>query len=131
MVTAEATYPTCECLLRRIAENEAESTRLRRCDQLLLTATRVAVRFPRAIADLLRSGLRLRDHWLEVGLSDHGLANARDRLWHRLMDLVRPVKTYPGNERFACFSWTRRADLLPYLDESGLDATNCRAEQAV
>jgi transposase len=104
---------------------------LRRCDELLLTATRAAVRFPRAVADLLRSGLRWRDRYLDGNVGDRGLANARGRLRRRFVDLVYPPKTHPGNERFARFLWNHRADLFTFLDEPGLDATNWRAEQAI
>jgi transposase len=104
---------------------------LRRCDELLLTATRAAVRFPRAVADLLRAGLRLRDRYLDGAIGDCGLANARGRLWQRFVHLVYPRKTHPGNERFARFLWNHRADLFTFLDEPGLDATNWRAEQAI
>jgi len=95
---------------------------LRRCDELLLTATRAAVRFPRAVADLLRAGLRLRDRVL---------ANARTRLRRRVIDLIAMPKTHPGNERLARFLWNHRTDLFTFLDEPGLDATNWRAEQAI
>ena len=104
---------------------------LRRCDELLLTATRAAVRFPRAVADLLRASLRLRDRYLDGVVGDRGLASARGRLWQRFVDLVHPHKTHPGNERFARFLWNHRADLFTFLDEPGLDATNWRAEQAI
>ncbi len=104
---------------------------LRRCDELLATATGAAVRFPRAVADLLRAGLRLRDRYAEGTVGDRGLASARTSLWRRLTDLVRPVKTHPGNERFARFLWNHHADLFTFLEEPGLDATNWRAEQAI
>lgn len=104
---------------------------LRRCDELLLTATHAAVRFPRAVADLLRSGLRLRDRYLDGAVSDRGLATARGRLWQRFVNLVYPPKNHPGNERLARFLWNHRADLFTFLDEPGLDATNWRAEQAI
>jgi transposase len=104
---------------------------LRRCDDLLDTATRAAVRFPRAVKDLLRAGLRLRDRHAQGAVGNRGLASARTRLWHRFLDLVWTVKTHPGNERFARFLWNHRADLFTFLDQPGLDATNWRAEQAI
>ena len=104
---------------------------LRRCDELLLTATRAAVRFPRAVAHLLRASLRLRNRYLDGVVGAHGLASARGQLWRRFIELVYPRKTHPGNERFARFLWKHRADLFTFLDEPGLDATNWRAEQAI
>lgn len=104
---------------------------LRRCRELLDTATRGAVRFPRAVSALLRAGLRLRDRHAAGAVSDHGLAVARGRLYQRLSDLVWPAKTHPGNERLAAFLWEHRADLFTFLAEPGVDATNWRAEQAI
>jgi transposase len=104
---------------------------LRRCDELLATATRGAVRFPRAVAALLRAALRLRDRHAAGAVGDHGLAVARGGLYHRLLDLVWPAKTHAGNERLAAFLWDHRDDLFTFLAEPGLDATNWRAEQAI
>jgi len=104
---------------------------LRRCRELLGTAARGAVRFPRAVAALLRAALRLRDRHAAGAVGDHGLAVARGRLYGRLLDLVWPAKTHPGNERLAQFLWDHRADLFTFLEEPGLDATNWRAEQAI
>jgi transposase len=104
---------------------------LRRCRQLLDTATRGAVRFPRAVAAVLRAALRLRDRHAAGAVSDHGLAVARGRLYQRLLDLAWPAKTHPGNERLAAFLWDHRDDLFTFLAVPGLDATNWRAEQAI
>ena len=104
---------------------------LRRCRQLLDTAARGAVRFPRAVSALLRAGLRLRDRHAAGAVGDHGLAVARGRLYNRLLDLVYPAKTHPGNERLAAFLWEHRHDLFTFLEVPGLDATNWRAEQAL
>src|SRR5204863_7948584 len=81
---------------------------LRRCRELLDTATRGAVRFPRAVMALLRAALRLRDRHAAGEVGDHGLAVARGRLESRLLDLVWPAKTHPGNERLAAFLWGHR-----------------------
>jgi transposase len=104
---------------------------LRRCRELLETAARGAVRFPRAVAALLRAALRLRDRHAAGAVGDHGLAVARGRLYRRLLDLVWPAKTHAGNERLAAFLWGHRDDLFTFLAEPGLDATNWRAEQAI
>jgi transposase len=104
---------------------------LRRCRELLETASRGAVRFPRAVMAVLRAALRLRDRHAAEVVSDHGLAVARGRLSNRLRDLVWPAKTHPGNERLAAFLWDHRDDLFTFLHQLGLDATNWRAEQAI
>ena len=104
---------------------------LRRCRELLDSARRGAVRFPRAVAELLRAGLRLRDRHAAGEVGDHGRAVARGRLYARLVELVWPGKTHPGNERLAAFLWNHRNDLFTFLEEPDLDATNWRAEQAL
>jgi transposase len=104
---------------------------LRRCRDLLDTAAGGASRFPRAVAALLRAALLLRDRHAAGAVGDHGRAVARGRLSRRLLDLVWPAKTHPGNERLAQFLWDHRDDLFTFLREPGLDATNWRAEQAI
>jgi hypothetical protein len=60
-----------------------------------------------------------------------GLVVELGRLSRRLLHLVWPAKTHPGNERLAQFLWDHRDDLFTFLREPGLDATNWRAEQAI
>jgi transposase len=104
---------------------------LRRAHELLETATRGAVRFPRAVADLLQAALGLRDRHASGEVSSHGLAVARGRLAGKLYDLLWPVKTNPANERFAKHLWNHRDQLFTFLEVPGLDATNWRGEQAI
>ena len=104
---------------------------LRRAHELLETATRGAVRFPRAVADILQTALGLRDRHAAGDLSLHGLAVARGRLVSKLYDLLWPFKTNPANERFAKHLWNHRDDLFTFLEVPGLDATNWRSEQAI
>jgi transposase len=104
---------------------------LRRADEMGATATRGAVCFPRRVAGLLRVGLHLRDRHAAGEVSRHGLAVARGRLENQLSDLVFPPKTNPANERLAEHLWNHRGDLLTFLRQPGLDATNWRAELAI
>jgi transposase len=104
---------------------------LRRAHELLETATRGAVRFPRAVADLLHTALGLRDRHAAGEVGDHGLAVLRGRLASKLHDLLWPFKTNPANERFAKHLWNHRDQLFTFLDCPGLDATNWRGEQAI
>jgi transposase len=94
-------------------------------------ATRGAVCFPRRVAELLRSGLDLRDRHAAGEISRHGLAVAGGRLENRLSDLIFPPKTNAANERLAQHLWAHRDDLLTFLRQPGLDATNWRAELAI
>jgi transposase len=104
---------------------------LRRCDELLETATRGAVRFPRHISELLHDAFDLRDRHAAGQLSDHGLAICRGRLHNALLDAIYPPKSNEANETFAQHLWDHRDDLLTFLKNPGLDATNWRAEQAI
>jgi transposase len=104
---------------------------LRRADAMAATATRGAVCFPRRVAELLRTGLDLRDRHAVGEVSRHGLAVARGRLENQLSDLTFPAKTNAANERLAKHLWAHRDDLFTFLRQPGLDATNWRAELAI
>jgi transposase len=104
---------------------------LRRADNMAATATRGAVSFPRRVAELLRTGLDLRDRHAAGEISQHGLSVARGRLENQLSDLVFPPKTNAANERLAQHLWNHRDDLFTFLRQPGLDATNWRAELAI
>src|SRR5262245_36259972 len=104
---------------------------LRRADEMAAMATRGAVCFPRRVAELLRAGLDLRDRHAAGEISGHGLTVARGRLENQLSDLIFPPKTNAANERLAQHLWSHRDDLFTFLRQSGLDATNWRAELAI
>jgi transposase len=104
---------------------------LRRCHEMLETATRGAVHFPRRVKSLLQAGLDLRDRHAAGQISDHGLAVARGRLANELSDAIFPPKSNPANERLAKYLWNHRDQLLTFLGIPGLDATNWRAELAI
>lgn len=104
---------------------------LRRCDELLETATAGAVRFPRRISELLHQALDLRDRHAQGELSTHGLAVCRGRLHHQLLDAIYPTKSNEANDCFAQHLWEHHNDLLTFLKNPGLDATNWRAELAI
>jgi transposase len=104
---------------------------LRRSHELLETATRGAVCFPRRVSELLHHALDLRDRHASGQLSDHGLAVCRGRLHNELIDVIYPPKTHAANECFAQHLWNHRDDLLTFLKYPGVDATNWRGEQAM
>jgi transposase len=104
---------------------------LRRCAEMLQTATRAAVRFPRRVAALLRQGLALRDRHAAGQVSAHGLAVARGRLQRALEEAVYPPKTNAANERLAQHLWQHIDEFFTFLRVPGLDATNWRAELAM
>jgi transposase len=104
---------------------------LRRADEMAATATRGAVCFPRRVAELLRTGLDVRDRHAAGEISRRGLAVACGRLENKLTDLIFPPKTNAANERLAHHLWAHRDDLFTFLRQPGLDATNRRAELAL
>lgn len=104
---------------------------LRRCRQMLETATRGAVLFPRRVKALLQEGLAARDAREAGTLSARRATLRADQLDDRMHTLLRRTKSHPGNERFAKHLWTNRRHLFNFLRHPGLDATNWRAEQAL
>jgi transposase len=104
---------------------------LRRSHELLETATRGAVCFPRRVSELLHQALDLRDRHAAGNLSDHGLAVCRGRLHSELLDALYPPKTNKANETFAQHLWNHKDDLLTFLKYPGVDATNWRGELAM
>ena len=114
----------------------------KRCHELIETAKRGAVRFPRAVQALLRRGLAIRDQFANAKLSLHALAWWRTRLTNQLSDLVRPIKTHAANETFAKFLERHVTDVFTFLTpraratSSGvlyelLPAANYLGEQAI
>lgn len=103
----------------------------RRARELSETARGGAVRFPRAVKQLLQRALEVRNRWHAGRLSDRGCAVLRGRLAAALGRLVAPVKRHPGNEQLAAFLERHQAQLFTFLKDPGVDATNWRAEQAL
>ena len=104
---------------------------LRRCRELLETATRGAVVFPRRVRAILKDALSVRDDRDAGRLTPARAAARADEFQGRLEALVRPVKTNGANETFARHLWHHRRHLFTFLREEGVDATNWRAEQAL
>jgi transposase len=110
---------------------------LRRCKDLLQTATRGAVNFPRKVKAILKEALAIRDR-RDVGAdADAGAISAAwakrkaGELDRRMEALLRPRKTSAPNERLAAHLWDHRKHLFTFLRRGGIDATNWRAEQAI
>jgi transposase len=104
---------------------------LNRGKELLETAIGGAVRFPRAVRDVLGRALETRDRYLAGEISDHGRLVLRGRLRAELERLAAPVKVHPGNEKFAAFLERHLDEVFEFLRQPGIDATNYRAEQAI
>jgi transposase len=104
---------------------------LRRCGEMLETATRGAVRFPRAVKGLLQAALALRDRRDAEELSLHGLRVAQGRLEARLDRLLAGVFTNEANQRLAKHLVNHRDALFLFLQRPDIEATNWPAEQAI
>lgn len=104
---------------------------MRRCHELLETAVGGAVRFPRAVLDLFRRALSVRDRFQATELTARGCAILGGRLRAELSRLVAPLKSHAGNERLAKHLARHLDALFTFLTVPGLDATNWRAEQAI
>lgn len=103
----------------------------RRCDRLLEVATRGAVRFPRAIRELLGDAFHLRDRRDTGEVSRHGVAVATGRLEARLHRLLEKKLTHPANARLARHLSRHREELFPFLKYPGIEATSWPADQAI
>jgi len=104
---------------------------LRRATGLLERATRGAVRFPRHVKELLSDALTLRDRRDAGGIGGHGLAVVRGRLEKRLDRLLAWRLSHSGNHKFQNHLARHRDEILTFLYEPDIEATNWPAEQAV
>jgi transposase len=104
---------------------------LNRCGNLLLEATRGAVRFPRKAEMILQDALSLRDRRDEKTISPHGVRVATGRLSARLDRLTARRFTHPGNRRLARFLLRHRDSIFTFLKVPGIEAANWKAEQAI
>lgn len=104
---------------------------LRRAEGLLERVTRGAVRFPRKVQDFLGEALAVRDRRDDGTISAHGLAVVRGRLEKRLDRLLDGRLSHPGNRKFQKHLVGHREQILTFLYEPDIEATNWPAEQAV
>ena len=103
---------------------------LHRCHELLETATRGAVRFPRLVKAILRHALTLRDRRDAGEISPHGLRVAKGLLQAKMNRLLHGRFTNPANQRFAKHLRRYRDNLFVFLD-ADVEATNYPAEQDI
>ena len=104
---------------------------LRRASELLERATRGAVRFPRKVKEFLLDALDLRDRRNAGTISSHGLAVARGRLEKRLHRLLDSNVSHEGNRKFRDHLARHRDEILTFLYEEDIEATNWPGEQAI
>lgn len=102
---------------------------LKRCRELLEAATGGAVRFPRAVNELLQRGLAARDRYFAEELTLIGLKRIATGLTRELGALVHPVKSHADNERFAKFLENHLDQVFSFLrNPEVVSATNNESE---
>jgi transposase len=104
---------------------------VRRCREMLETATRGAVIFPRKVKALLHESLEVRDCRDAGQITAHAAAARADELDRRMQALLEPPRSNAANERLANHLWNHCTQLFTFLRFPGIDATNHKAEQAI
>jgi transposase len=104
---------------------------LRRCKELLGRAKGGAVRFPRAVQELLKAALDLRDRRDRAEISPHGLRVACGKLKARLSRLLQSRLTNEENCLLAKHLSCLQEALFVFLQRPDLEATNWPAEQGI
>jgi transposase len=103
----------------------------RRCEELLETAVRGAVRLPRAVLGLIDRAYALRRAWRGHRLSGDDLAGCGLGLACELEQLARGRFTYQPNRRLANHLLKHAMHWFWFLIDPTIDATNYRGEQAI
>ena len=113
------------------AHQQCNNHLLRRCDDMIGSATPGAARFPATIKSILQRGLLLRD---QRDAGRRSLRSARihaTRLGGKVKHLCKTRKRNGANERLAGFLYRHAGQLFTYLRHPGTDATNWRGEHAM
>lgn len=115
----EATHQTCLAHL------------LRRCEEMLEKATGGAVRFPRAVKEILQSALEVRDQRDAGKLSGEALEKAKQELELQMDSRLSGQFTNPDNQRLAQHLIRHQEQLFVFLERTDVEATNWPAEQGI
>jgi transposase len=115
----EATHQTCLAHL------------LRRCEEMLETATGGAVRFPRAVQGILQAALVLRNRRDEGEISGEALNNAKEELQSQMDRRLSGQLSNANNQRLARHLIRHQDQLFLFLVREDVEATNWPAEQAI
>ena len=104
---------------------------LRRCQEMLETATGGAVVFPRRIKQLLKRALELRDQRAAGTRSLRSTRIHATKLTRQIRRLCEPKKRNQANGRLARFLHRHADELFTFLRDPEVDATNWRGEHAM
>jgi len=103
----------------------------RRCQRLLETASRGAVRFPRAVLAIIDRAYALRRAWRGHRLDGNALADAGLNLACELESLAEGRFTHEANRTLAGHLHRHAMHWFWFLIDPQIDATNYRGEQAI
>jgi transposase len=104
---------------------------LKRCREMALVASPVAVAFPEAVEHLLQTSLELRDRYEQGEISEHGLSIATGKLEAKLDRMLEARRRNAANRRLARHLAHEQLWVFTFLHCPGLDATNNAAERAI
>jgi transposase len=104
---------------------------LKRCREMAQIAPPAAGAFPRAVEQLLRSGLELRERYAAGEISEHGRRTVTGKLEAELDRILETRRRNAANRRLARHLEHEQLWLFTFLHCFGLDATNNTAERAI
>jgi len=104
---------------------------LRRAREMLETATRGAVRFPRQVIALFTEAIHERNRFLRGEGSLEELQALRDEFDERLLALARPSRSLAEYERLAKHLWNHSEQWFAFVSDPSIEATTWKAEQAL
>lgn len=104
---------------------------LRRCREMIEVATRGAVRFPRAVKELLQDGLALRDRRDAGTIPPREFEAASAKLEERLGALCQKRLTNAENSTFRDHLANHGEEIFTYLYDPAIEATAWPADHAI
>jgi transposase len=104
---------------------------LKRCREMAQIAPPAAGAFPRAVEQLLRTSLELRERYAAGEISEHGRRTVTGKLEAKLDRILEKRRRNAANRRLARHLEHEQLWLFTFLHCSGLDATNNTAERAI
>lgn len=104
---------------------------LRRARELLETATRGAVHFPRQVIALFTQAVHERNRFLRGEIPLRALELQRDAFDDRLKALAGRPRSLPEHDRLARHLWDHFEQWFMFLSDPTIEPTNWEAEQAV
>jgi transposase len=104
---------------------------LKRCREMAQIAPPAAWAFPRAVEQLLRTSLELRERYGAGEISEHGRRTVTGKLEAKLDRILETRRRNAANRRLARHLEHEQLWLFTFLHCFGLDATNNTAERAI